>query len=370
MSTERKVKYPCFASIARDQQTIDAILAKGHNALFVEQETPVLLPANEKLNLRDTATIDKLCNFDVVELNSDTTFYIAFSYSVGDNALFITNKCNSSCIMCPNSDYERKKTSDRSPERILELISYFPKDAPYLIITGGEPTIIGYKFIDILKQVDKHFPETTQLTILTNGRSLAIKDFADKLLDVCPERTCFAIPIHGGCAEDHDAITQAKGSFDQTVVGVKRLLSCGFKVEIRIVVTGLNYQHMTDIADFIIKNFPGVSHVHIMAAEMRGSAVKNRDRVWVDYADCFSASREAIQMLMQNGFDVKLFNFPLCKVDRAYWPICVKSITDYKIQYYDTCSGCSVQQICGGVFGTTLKVTKMELTPIAEETHA
>ena len=62
--------------------------------------------------------------------------------------------------------------------------------------------------------------------------------------------------------------------------------------------------------------------------------------------------------------DVQLYNFPLCKVERNYWALCAKSITDYKIRYNSQCETCNVKSVCGGVFGTTLAVTNMILTPV------
>ena len=123
---------------------------------------------------------------------------------------------------------------------------------------------------------------------------------------------------------------------------------------------------MSDVAEFIIENLKGISWVHIMATEMCGAAAKNRDLVWVDYSDAFAHSKTAIQKLLKNGFNVKLYNFPLCKVEKPYWPLCVKSISDYKVRYYDSCNICKVKEICGGVFNTTLLLSKMELTPITE----
>ena len=46
--------------------------------------------------------------------------------------IFVTNKCNSNCIMCPMSEGSRRKNN---PEHIEELKAYIrelPKDVEYI----------------------------------------------------------------------------------------------------------------------------------------------------------------------------------------------------------------------------------------------
>ena len=37
-------------------------------------------------------------------------------------------------------------------------------------------------------------------------------------------------------------------------------------------------------------------------------------------------------MLIANGINVGLYNFPLCSVPKAYWGLYKKSISEYKIR--------------------------------------
>lgn len=82
--------------------------------------------------------------------------------------------------------------------------------------------------------------------------------------------------------------------------------------------------------------------------EMMGNAVINREKVWIDYDSIFVKIRTAIDQLIKNGFDVKLYNFPLCMIKKGYWHIAAKSISGYKIQYQDDCLLCEAKDICGG----------------------
>ena len=49
-----------------------------------------------------------------------------------------------------------------------------------------------------------------------------------------------------------------------------------------------------------------------------------------------------------------------------YWNLCSKSISDYKIQYDDTCAQCYVKEICGGVFGSTKRMINFVGEPITK----
>lgn len=351
-------------SVARDLSVCNKLLNEDKKVLFIENGKASILPANYIIEDYFYDDFSKLNNYDVIQFKSKEKFYILFSSTSNDPVLFITNKCNSNCIMCPMTESERKRENSNSKEFLLELINYLPTDIPFITITGGEPTLERDNFLEVLNACKNHFEDNTQFLLLTNGRSLSNSTYYRKMLDVMPENITFGIPIYGENAMLHDSITRVPGSFNQTVIGIKKLLADNKNVEIRIVVSKKNYLHMDDISTMIIDSFKSVDVVQIMALEMRGCAAKNRDDVWVDYSQAFQTSSKAILKLILNSINVQLYNFPLCKVDKEYWPICAKSISDYKIKYYDSCECCSVKSICGGVFNTTLALTKMELNPI------
>ena len=93
---------------------------------------------------------------------------------------------------------------------------------------------------------------------------------------------------------------------------------------------------------------------------MLGSAFINQNEVWIKYSEAFQCSKEAIKLLIKNGIDVALYNFPLCAVEKEYHYICCKSITDYKIRYNIECDQCRLKDACGGVFAGTLKMAEKD----------
>ena len=277
--------------------------------------------------------------------------------------IFVTNKCNSNCVMCPMPEGARKKDNPGHYEELKAYIRELPDDVPYINVTGGEPTLAGREFLEIMHMLKVKF-QHSGFQLLTNGRSVADEQFLNQIWKEMPDGIRFAIPVHCSREEIHDGITRAAGSFRQTVRGIENLLRRDAKVEIRIVVSALNVEYLRETADYIVKHFPGVFCVNFVAMEMMGNAAKNREMLWIDYREVFQKAKPAVELLVEHGIDVQLYNFPLCAVERSYWSLAVKSITDYKIRYMEACEECQVREICGGFFVSTQKVMRPEVYPV------
>lgn len=360
-----------IACYARTREEMEKIQDAG-KICFTLNEDSVNIPALNISFACHPTIAEKLKNLDcndVVEFYDDVHFHVYYCASSNDNCLVVTNHCNSNCIMCPCSEKQRRDSSFESIDHICTIIRMFPSDLMHLTITGGEPTLVGRAFFQIAKTLNECLSNASY-TVLTNGRTFSNYGYLQELISLMPRNVLYAIPLHASCPDVHDMITQAKGSFRQTVAGIKNLISLGQKLEIRVVVTKLNVADIPNLCRFIIDAFPYQFSVHFIATEMCGAAAINKDIVWLEYREAFDAIRPHILDLMEHGIDVRLYNFPLCKVDRSYWGLCARSITDYKISYLNDCKSCSVRDVCGGVFRSTLNLTGMKLVPIKGERDA
>ena len=97
---------------------------------------------------------------------------------------------------------------------------------------------------------------------------------------------------------------------------------------------------------------------------MTGTARKNLEEVWIPYRKSFFYIANAIRLLVENGIDVKLYNFPLCTVDKSFWTLCEKSISDNKVRFAEECYSCKYKGACSGIFAGTLQLERDELRPI------
>lgn len=300
---------------------------------------------------------------DIISISDKGYTSIMYSEQNGEIDVFMTNKCNSNCVMCPLPEAVRRKKQENHEEWVKEHINILPNHVRYINITGGEPTLSQQFFIDMLLAMKEKFTKS-DFQLLTNGRSSADKNFLQKVLQVVPGGMRFAIPVHSADSGVHDMITQSKDSFIQTDRGIKNLLHEQQKVEVRIVVSRKNADTLVDTAKYIVDNYKGVFCVNFVGMEMMGNAALNKESLWIDYSEAFKKSKDAIDILVGAGIDVQLYNFPLCAVNRGYWHIAVKSITDYKIRYMDECDECSVKEICGGFFYSTKQIMKPRVTPV------
>ena len=141
-------------------------------------------------------------------------------------------------------------------------------------------------------------------------------------------------------------------------------MNAGVDVEIRIVVSKLNCDNLYNIAEFILKYLNKAFVVNFVGLEMCGNAARNRQDVWIDYSSAFIKMKEAVNILCNQNIKVGIYNFPLCAVDKGYWHLCKKSISDYKIVYYKQCEDCDVYSICGGIFKSTYLLENPEVRPI------
>lgn len=299
--------------------------------------------------------LNRFTDGDVVEINEYGTIQSRYAKEDGDCTIYTSSQCNSNCIMCPISEGQRRTEELENIDSLLEFLRYLPSDVEHITITGGEPFLLGRRIFDILLYLKQNI-SNAQVLLLTNGRIFADKSYAKQYTEARPKLCVPGIPIHGSTADRHDAITQAKGSFQQTVLGIRHLLNHGEYVEIRIVVSKLNQDDIGAIAEMIIEELPGVGSVKIMGLEMLGSAAMHCDQVWIDYDRAMQASEEAAEILLSHGIDVELYNFPLCVVKRKYWGIYRKSIDPYKIRFTDKCEQCEEKENCGGIFSGTIRL--------------
>lgn len=335
---------------------------KGYKGYIFENK-----PQNidiENINIcYEVENFNTLIDYDVVEIVNNKNIKVLYRDDSEDNAIVVTNQCNSNCIMCPDSDVVRNTKENPDIKKILEQIHCIPDDTKHITITGGEPGILKDNIFKVLSECKKCLPET-EFLFLTNGRIFANTDFTKQFKENIPEFIRVAIPIYADNKELHDSITRASASFNQTICGIKKLLERKIDIEIRIVVTKMNYKYLNNIAQFIIKEIPNIKMVNIMALEMTGNAYKNRDDVWINFDVVKDYLYQACLTIIEAGIIVNLYNFPLCCIDERLYSIAHKSISDYKIRFKKECEDCSVKQNCGGFFNSTINVKEIKVKPI------
>lgn len=277
----------------------------------------------------------------------------SFDIHSNDNALFTTAMCTNRCLMCcqPPSD---KYDIDAFWDRNIKLIETAPKELPSIGVTGGEPTLLGDRFFELIHHIRETLPET-EIHILSNGRAFADKQFTRQLNEIGPAKILLGIPLHSDNQLDHDHIAGAKGAYTETLLGLYNLARWSFDIELRVVLTKLNYRRLPQLAHFIYRNLPFVRYISLMGLEYTGYTIKNAKQVWVDPVDMAEPLCEATLFLASTGLNVSIFNLSQCVLPERIWPFARKSISDWKNRFEPFCDQCRLKAECCGLFATSQK---------------
>jgi His-Xaa-Ser system radical SAM maturase HxsC len=238
-------------------------------------------------------------------------------------------------------------------QEMLNVIELMDPGTLELGITGGEPTLLKDDLLRIVEACKERLPNTA-LHMLSNGRLFRYGSFARRLADIAHPDLMVGVPIYSEIDEQHDFVVQAKGAFDDTMIGLHNLGRSGVPVEIRVVIHQLTYQRLPQLAEFLYRNLTFATHIALMGLERMGFAVANEAQLWVDPWVYRDELETATLFLAQRGMNVSVYNHQLCVMPESIWPYCRKSISDWKNDYLQVCDSCAVREACGGFFTSTL----------------
>jgi His-Xaa-Ser system radical SAM maturase HxsC len=277
------------------------------------------------------------------------------------NALLLTERCNSFCLMCSQPPIDRDDSD--LVEINLEAIRLMDPPPRSLGLTGGEPTLLGENLFRVFSELSARLPNTA-IHMLTNGRRFARPDFTEAFIDVAPPRLTLGIPLYADNAPLHDYVVQAKHAFDQTMQGLHELARYAQPVEIRVVLHALTIPRLQSLVEFIYRNIPFAAHVALMGLEITGFTRANLRELWIDPFDYQDALTDAVEFLAVRGMSVSLYNHQLCVVPKRLWRFARQSISDWKNLYLDICASCAVREQCGGLFTSAGRQHSAHLCPV------
>jgi His-Xaa-Ser system radical SAM maturase HxsC len=297
--------------------------------------------------------IDHLMEGDIVGIFDNGLIRTLYQKNAVHNSILVTERCNSNCLMCsqPPKDVDDIELLHNLHKKLIPLI---PKNCKQIGITGGEPTILGNKLLELIRLFKEELPNTG-LHILSNGRSFSYGQIAKKISDINHPDLMFGIPIYSDYYQIHDYVVQARNAFYQTILGIQNLKRFGVPVEIRIVLHEITITRLPKLAEYIYKNMPYVDHVAFMGLEITGFTLANMEKLWIDPVNYMNELEEAVLFLDNRGIHVSIFNTPLCLLPKTLWHVSRKSISDWKNVYFEECKKCSEVEKCGGFFESSEK---------------
>jgi len=297
-------------------------------------------------SLRDN---DHLRDNDIVAIQPTSSFVrTIYRPDSSHNSLFVTERCSSNCLMCSQPPKDRDDT-DHFLAINLELLRLIAPGPEYLGITGGEPTLLGAKLLTLLTRLKDDCPDT-RVHMLTNGRLFAWPAFTRSFCEVHNPNLVLGIPLYADDPIIHDYVVQAKHAFDQTVLGLHQLARWGQPIEIRVVLHKISVPRLPQLAEYIYRNLPFVTHVALMGLEPTGYTPRNKEKLWIDPTEYQGELEQAVETLSVRGMNVSLYNLPFCLLRPSLWKFARKSISDWKNVFFQECERCGVLEQCGGLF--------------------
>jgi len=285
---------------------------------------------------------------DVVAVEpTQSTGYVLIRAGDVHQTVFLTNRCNSQCLMCsqPPTQHDDSWLVDEA-KAIAEHMAETPRRLGF---TGGEPLLLGGQLRKVLEIYSQVLPQT-RFDVLTNGRLFSRRDLAQELLHGLDMPVTWLVPLYGHADFLHDFVVQSPGAFDETIDGLLTLQEYEQTIQLRVVLIEPVLKILPQLCEFIGRNLPFVSEVALMGCEPIGFALANRAACELDIARWRDQLLQSAAILRRNRVPFVLMNLPLCGLPREIWPEASQSISDWKRVFAPECGRCAVKEQCAGLF--------------------
>ncbi len=273
--------------------------------------------------------------------------------------------CQNDCKFCAVSD---KRNLGWSTAELRQLIKNVALESPASLTLSGGETTLRNDFFDILS-----FASGLGLRVIlqTTARRMRDRAFAEKIV-ACNVRD-FYVSLHAHEPDLHDSMTQRKGSFWETLEGIRTLLDLGCVVDTNCVITQSNVAILPEYTEWLLKRLPAISTVYLTYPTPVGSSYQNRATVLVNYAELRAPLSRAADNLETASKEFSIVDVPLCIGNlHNYRHIRLKPMLPYQLffakrspsrdmggetghtYYPQKCASCQsgVRTQCPGVYST------------------
>jgi His-Xaa-Ser system radical SAM maturase HxsC len=339
-------------ALVRDQEDLEAARAHGFRTAVVLAPDAILSSEDKGFDIlvRLGPRFGHLGDGDIIGLDPGSgRLRVLYRRASEHNAFLVTERCNHYCLMC--SQPPRNIQDGWILDEIAECIGLIDPGTERIGFTGGEPLLDWQRFIAVLAATRDRLPECA-VHVLTNGRAFAADEVASTWAAIGHPRLMAGIPIYSAVDAVHDYVVQARGAFDETVLGILRLKDKGQRVEVRVVLHAATAPRLRETCAWLARNLPFVDHVALMGLENTGFALANQNLLWIDPVDYQADLAFGVDILRTAGVNVSIYNLPLCLLDRPVWDVAKQSISDWKNGYLPECDGCAARPRCAGFFTT------------------
>ena len=210
----------------------------------------------------------------------------------------LTYQCQNNCRFCAVGDRRRRHGNFKRYCRMLR--DYSARGIVAVDFDGGEPTLYPRLFPLIRLAGNLGYKN---ITVTTNGRRLADRSYAARFL--LSGISNLLVSLHGHRPEIHEHHTRRRGSFRETVAGLRhalRLKPRRISLGVNTTITARNAPHLEEFFRFV--RGLGVKKVNIQFVTPFGHAVRaaqNRNVLWPQIAPAIRRWQGRLQIQVINA---------------------------------------------------------------------
>jgi len=212
--------------------------------------------------------------------------------------------CNNRCVFCAQGQ-KRIACGSLPLAELIRRLQEARARTRGLVLTGGEPLV--YKHIVPLVQAASRLG-FAPIQIQTNGRMLAYPKVVHEVM--AAGATEFSPSLHGSTADLHDSLTRAKGSYEQTVAGMRNLVAIGATVVTNSVITRDNTHDLPALVELLATI--GIRQAQLAFVHPVGTAEELFDEVVPRLPDVVEPVREAREVARRFGMRLVTEAIPYC----------------------------------------------------------
>lgn len=277
-----------------------------------------------------------------------------------ENSKIISNKkeiylreCNNNCLFCFHRDMSKIIDYTDSIERFRKDIDSAKKLNENLVVEfAGAECTINKNFPDMVRYLKtKNIP----FVLVTNARALSVESYLDFL--VRNGLSIIATSFHSFDEENHEKITQAKGSYGQVKEGIMNCVKHNVPITVNTVICSINELDIYETEKMLINDLK-VNNTKISGLRdfkaFPGWEIKD---LVSDYALAKEQIGKSIELFKKNNNNVLFENLPLCilKKDDMYKNSVHKSAVEGFVKP-DFCDNCMKKESCPGIFPKNLEI--------------
>lgn len=256
--------------------------------------------------------------------------------------------CNQSCHFCFVSTHLPPASEDRVRRAIAEAGAA----RAILALSGGEPTLNPR--LEDYARLGKD-SGVIEIELQTNAIRLAEPGRVERLRDAGVD--VVFVSLHGPNAEISDAVTNAPGTFEQTVVGLDRVVAAGMRMRMNFVFCELNRQSFPDFVRMAGARWPGAL-VSISFVASSTDLVPRERWLVPRYSDVMPFMAEGMGVAREVGVGItgleSMCGVPLCLVPEGlekYFGLAEIGAGADAGEFIKTaaCQDCSLAERCWGL---------------------